>query len=168
MNVVNSGRVAESKTHTAFTQSMSTEQNKTVVRAFVEAINRQDWRSLDELIAPDFVRHSSASGPPPIRSRDQLRDFLAGEAITFPDGCETIHFMLAEGDMVAVHSDFRGTQRGPMGPYPASGRTLSAAFISIYRIADGRIAEVWVEWDCLNGLVQLGHLVPPSSQTPSR
>ena len=26
----------------------------------------------------------------------------------------------------------------------------------------GRIAEAWVEWDCLSGLIQLGHLAPPS------
>src|SRR5262245_18418726 len=127
---------------------MTTEHNKAVVRAFVEAINQQDWRRFDDLLAPDFTRLSSTSGQPQIRSRDQLRDFLAGEISTFPDARETIHFLVAEGDMVAVHSGFRGTQRGPMGPFPASGRSLSADFISVYRVADGRIAEAWVEWDC--------------------
>jgi steroid delta-isomerase-like uncharacterized protein len=140
------------------------EHNKAVVRAFIEAINQQDWQRFDELLAPDFVRHSSTSGQPRIRSRDQLRDFMRGEAGTFPDAHETIHFLVAEGDKVAVHSGFRGTQRGPMGPFPASGRTLSADLITIYRVADGRIAEAWVEWDCLNGLIQLGHLAPPSAQ----
>ena len=103
---------------------MTTDHNKTVVRAFVEAVNRQDWRRFDELLAPDFVRHSSTFGQPQIRSRDQLREFLAGEAGTFPDAHETIHFLVAEGDMVAVHSGFRGTQRGPMGSFPASGRSV--------------------------------------------
>ena len=142
---------------------MNIEHNKAVVRAFVEAVNRQNWQRLDELLAPDFVRHSSTFGQPQIRSREQLRDFLAGEAGTFPDAHETIHFLVAEGDMVAVHSGFRGTQRGPMGPFPASGKTLAADFISIYRVVDGRIAEAWVEWDCLSGLIQLGHLAPPSA-----
>jgi steroid delta-isomerase-like uncharacterized protein len=143
---------------------VTTEQNKVIVRAFVEAINRQDWRRFDELVAPDFVRHSSTSGQQPVCNRDQLRDFLADEASTFPDAHETVHFLVAEGDMVAVHSAFRGTQRGSMGPYPASGRTLSADFISIYRIADGRIAESWVEWDRLSSLIQLGHVAPPQAQ----
>jgi ketosteroid isomerase-like protein len=48
-----------------------------------------------------------------------------------------------------------------MGGFPPSGKTLSADFISICRIADGRIAEASVEWDALNGLIQLGHLKPP-------
>ena len=142
---------------------MTIEQNKTVVRAFVEAVNQRDWRRLEDLLAPDFARHSSTFGQPQIRSRQQLRDFLAGEARTFPDAHESIHFLVTEGDMVAVHSGFRGTQTGPLGPFPASGKILSADFISIYRISDGRIAEAWVEWDCLNGLIQLGHLAAPSA-----
>ncbi|MBI2950248.1 MAG: ester cyclase [Verrucomicrobia bacterium] len=141
---------------------MTTEQHKALVQAFVQAVNQQDWKRLDELVAPDFVRHSSTFGQPPIRSRDQLREFLVGEFGTFPDAQETIHFLVAEGDKVAVHSHFHGTQRGPMGSFPPSDRVLSADFINIYRIADGRIAEAWVEWDCLNGLIQLGHLAAPS------
>jgi len=144
---------------------MNAEHNKAVVRAFVEAVNKKDWRRLDELVASDFARHSN-SAQPQIRSRKQLREFLTGEANTFPDGHETIHFLVAEGDKLAVHSGFRGTQSGPMGPFPASGRTLSADFISIYRVSDGRIAEAWVEWDCLNSLIQLGHFAPLSAQQP--
>ena len=143
---------------------MTIEHNKAVVREFVEAVNRKDWRCFDELLAPEFVRHSSTFGQPQIRSREQLRDFLAGEAGTFPDAHETIHFLVADGDTVAVHSGFHGTQHGPMGPFPASGKTLAADFISIYRVVDGRIAEAWVEWDCLSGLIQLGHLAPPSAR----
>ena len=142
---------------------MTTEANKQVVREFVDAINRQDWGRFEELVAPDFVRHSSTYGQSPIRSRDQLREFLAAEAGTFPDAHETVHFLVAEGEMVAVHSGFRGTQRGRLGSFPASGRPLSADFISIYRVEDGRIAEAWVEWDCLSGLIQLGHIAAPSA-----
>jgi hypothetical protein len=34
-------------------------------------------------------------------------------------------------------------------------------FIGILRLAEGKIAEIWVEWDNLNALSQLGHF-PPS------
>jgi len=90
---------------------VTTEANKQVVREFVDAINRQDWHRFEELVASDFVRHSNTYGQPPIRSRDQLRKFLAGEAGTFPDAHETVHFLVAEGDMVTVHSAFQGTAR---------------------------------------------------------
>ena len=146
---------------------IGTEQNEAVIEAFVEAVNRQDWRRFDELVAPDFVRHSSTFRQPQIHSRDQLREYLADEFRTFPDASEIIHFLVAEGDKVAAHSGFRGTQHRPMGPFPPSGRMLSADFISIYRIADERIAEAWVEWDCMTDLIQLGHLAAPSA-LPSR
>jgi steroid delta-isomerase-like uncharacterized protein len=145
---------------------MTPEQNKAIVRAFIEAINQQDWPRFDELVAVDFVRHSSSFGQSEVRSRDRLRDYLAGEFRTFPDAYETINFLVAEGNKVAAHSRFRGTQQGPMGSFPSSGKILSADLISIYRVADGRIAEAWVEWDCLNGLVQLGHLSAPEAMTP--
>jgi steroid delta-isomerase-like uncharacterized protein len=139
------------------------EENKTLVRAFVEAVNQQNWQGFDELVAADFVRYSSTFGQSQIRGRDQLREYLIGEFKAFPDARESINFLIAEGDKVAVHSHFHGTQRGPMGAFPPSGKTLSADFISIYRIADGRIAEAWIEWDCLTGLIQLGHLAPPAT-----
>jgi len=141
---------------------MSTEENKALVREFVEAINHQDWRRFDDLIAQDFVRHSSTFGQSQVCSRNQLRDYLVGEFRTFPDARETINFLVAEGDKVVVHSHCQATQHGPLGSFPASGKTLSAEFISIYRIADGRIVEAWAEWDSMNGLIQLGHLNAPA------
>src|SRR5215472_15039943 len=100
---------------------MTTAHNKAIVQALVEAINRQDWPRFAELVAPNFVRHSSTFGQSQIRTRDQLRDYLAREFNTFPDAHEAINFLVAEGDKVVVHSHFRGTQSGPLGSLPASG-----------------------------------------------
>jgi predicted ester cyclase len=49
-----------------------------------------------------------------------------------------------------------------MGPFPPSGRDLEIPFIGLLRIEDGKIAEIWVEWDNLNALAQLGHFPPPA------
>jgi len=132
-----------------------------VVRDFVDAINRQDWAALDELVAPDFVRHSTAAGSPGVSSRDELKRYLRAEYLTFPDAHETLLDLIAEADKVAARHRFSGTQRGPMGPYPTSNRRMEADYIAIYRIAAGRIVEAWAEWDNLAGLVQLGHIEPP-------
>jgi steroid delta-isomerase-like uncharacterized protein len=140
---------------------MTTENNKRLVREFVEAVNRQDWQRFNELVAPEFVRHSSTFGQSQVGNREQLLEYLVAEFKTFPDANESVNFLVAEGDKVVVHSHCHATQQGPMGSIAPSGRTLSADFISIYRIADGRIVEAWVEWDALNGLIQLGHIKPP-------
>ena len=113
---------------------MTTEANKGLVREFVDVVNRRDWRRFDELLAPDFIRHSSTFGPSQVRTRDQLRNYLANEFYTFPDAWETIDFLVAEGDKVAAHSHCRATQHGPMGSLAASGKvcrlTLSASTVS--------------------------------------
>jgi steroid delta-isomerase-like uncharacterized protein len=145
---------------------MSPDENKLIVTALIDAINQQDWRRFDELVAPDFIRHSSTFGQSEIKTRRQLRDYLAAEFKTFPDACETINFLVAEGDKVVVHSHCQATQQGPMGSFPASGRQLCADFITIYRFGGGRVVEAWVEWDCLNGLIQLGHMSPPRGMPP--
>jgi steroid delta-isomerase-like uncharacterized protein len=133
------------------------ESNKALVRSFVGAINAQDWPRLRGLVADGFTRHSTAGGAPGIRSRQDLIDFLEGEYVSFPDATEAIEDLVAEGDKVAARHWFRGTQTGPLGPYPASGRVLEATYLAIYRIEDRRIAEAWAEWDNLAGLRQLGH-----------
>jgi steroid delta-isomerase-like uncharacterized protein len=137
------------------------ENNKAVLRAFVAAINARDWPAVESLAAPDIVRHSATAGSPRGVGRDSLLAFLRGEAEAFPDSQETIEFTVAEGDLVAARLRFRGTQLGQSGPYPPTGRVLDAGFLGIFRIADGKVAEVWVEFDNLNSLIQLGHYAPP-------
>lgn len=83
--------------------------------------------------------------------------FLDAEFVTFPDASETLLDLVAEGDKVAARHHFRGTQLGPMGSYPPSGKVLNATYIAIYRVENQRIVEAWAEWDNLNGLKQLGH-----------
>jgi steroid delta-isomerase-like uncharacterized protein len=138
------------------------ERNKAVVRAFVAAINAQDWQRLDELVSDDVVRHSQTADRPLVCTRDELKTFLVREAATFPDAHESIELLVGESDLVAARMRFTGTQRGPLGPFPPSGKALAAHFLCMFRIDGDRIREIWVEWDNLNALEQLGHIVLPS------
>jgi len=144
------------------------QQNKALVRAFVDAINAQDWPRVLALLASDFTRHSAAAGEPGIRSAKDLVAFLQAEFITFPDATEVLLDLVAEGDKVAARHQFRGTQLGPMGPFPPSGRVLNASYLAIYRVENQRIAEAWAEWDNLAGLKQLGHAGELRSEAPDR
>jgi ketosteroid isomerase-like protein len=68
--------------------------------------------------------------------------------------------MIAEGDFVAIRAAYLGTQTGPMGNLPATGKSVDGPFIAFFRIDSGKIAELWVEWDNVAMLTQLG-LSPP-------
>jgi steroid delta-isomerase-like uncharacterized protein len=137
------------------------ERNRTTVRAFVAAVNAQAWERIDAVVAPDVVRHSRAAGSAQVRSREELKAFLRDELTTFPDAHEEIRDLIAEGDKVAVRHGFSGTQRGPLGSYPPSDKRLESEYLAIYRLAGGKIVEIWAEWDNLSSLIQLGHIEPP-------
>ena len=136
---------------------MEAERNKVLVKAFVQRINAQDWDGLDELVAPEFTRHSRAAGQPEVRSREQLKNFLRREFEIFPDAEEKIEDLVAEGDKVAARQRFHGTQQGPIGRFPPTNKEMKTDYLAIYRVENGRIIEAWAEWDNLSGLQQLGH-----------
>ncbi len=139
------------------------ERNKRIVLAFVDAVNAQDWDALDRLVAPEFVRHSDAAGEPGVRSRDDLKWFLRNEHLTFPDVRETVEDLVAEGDRVAARHLLTGTQTGPFGDHPPSGRPVRVRYLAVYRLEAGRLVEAWAEWDHLAVLAQLG-LTPGGAQ----
>lgn len=140
-----------------------TSANKALVERFVAAINERDFEALDELVAPDVARHSPSTPGVTVTNRDELKAFLRQDLIGVPDAVQEIRMMVAEGDKVAVWANYSGTQDGPLGPFPASGRPVDLDFAGILRIAEGHIAEIWAVWDNLSMLSQLGHLPPPGS-----
>jgi predicted ester cyclase len=64
--------------------------------------------------------------------------------------------MIAEGDKVVQRWTFRGTHQGEFMGIPATGVQVILSAIEIFRLADGKIAEQWVEADNLGSLQQLG------------
>lgn len=131
--------------------------NKNLVKSFVLAINKSDWESLSHIVAQNFVRHSYAAGEPGVKSCQDLIKFLQSELQTFPDGREELLDIVAEGNKVAARHRFSGTQSGPLGSFPPTGKKMVVEYIAIYRIENGCIVEAWVEWDNKSGLTQLGH-----------
>lgn len=140
------------------------EANKQIVRAFSDAGNRNDVEAFDTLLAPDFVRHCEATPEIAVASREDFKQFYVDTAKTFPDQQMTLDVLVAEGDRVAFWGKFSGTQEGAMGPFPPTGKRLESQIGGMFRIEAGMIAELWVTWDNLAGLVQLGHFPPPESE----
>ena len=134
------------------------EENKAIVRRFVEAGNARDYGGLEAVVAPDFIRHCPSTPDVVVRSRADFRRFLETDAETFPDNRVRLDTLVAEGDHVAFWATYTGTQEGPMGRFPASGKRVSAEFAGVFRIEDGRVAEARLVWDNVSLLKQLGHM----------
>ena len=139
------------------------DKNKEIATQMINAINDRNYDMLDEVIAPDIVRHCQATPNLNIHSLIEFKEFLKVDGKTFPDSHITTEILIAEGDMVAGYFTYSGTQEGAMGPFPPTGKKADLKYLGILRIEDGKIAEMWVEWDNLAMLTQLGHF-PPSEK----
>ncbi len=139
----------------------SADKNIALVRSMVEAIDARNFDALENIVADDLVRHSAATPGLQVTSRDQFIQFLKADIAAIPDVRQDIDMIFAADDLVALRAHYRGTQTGQMGPFPPSGQKVDQPFMGILRIEDGRIAEIWVEWDNLGILTALGHVTPP-------
>lgn len=136
-----------------------------IARKMIDAINRRDLDALDAVVAPNVVRHCAATPDVDVRDLASFKAFLRSDFAAVPDSVIEVKQLIAEGNRVAVHATYAGTQMGAMGPFPASGKKVEGPFLSFLRIEAGKIAEMWVEWDNLYLLTQLGHYPLPGPST---
>ena len=139
------------------------EQNKSLVRRCGEAINDHRLDLLDELVAPDFVRHCQATPWVQVRSLDDFKRFLKECRAGVPDERATPRFLIAEGDYVALYATYTGTHRGRWGPIQPTDKRFELDYSAVFRIVGGKLAEMWITWDNLAVLTQLGQWPPPGA-----
>lgn len=136
-------------------------QNKSLVNRFGEVSNARNFDAIRDLLAPDFVRHCQATPDVVVKNREQFLEYLKADAVVFPDSRQTLEHLIAEGDLVAFWIKYEGTQEGQMGPFPPSHKMMQLDVGGVFRIRDGKLAELWVTWNTLAALAQLGHFPPP-------
>ncbi len=127
---------------------MSTEQNKAVVRRFIEAtLNTMDNALVDELFAPDYVNHMMPGG------REGFKQFFTMMRSAFPDlkFHNSIEHLIAEGDHVVARITFHVTN---------SGKEATGSYLSEFRLANGKIVEDWPPSDTAGLLQQVGVTLP--------
>lgn len=138
---------------------MSAEENKVIVRRFVDEVqNRHDIGVLDELCSPDFIDHSGISISPTL---DGTKQFFTMMFTAFPNIRATIHDQVAEGDKVVTRKTFHGTHQGEFLGIPPTGKHIALDVIDIFRIAGGKITEHWAVADMLGLMQQLGVVSAP-------
>ena len=132
---------------------MSVEENKALVRRFLEAHAKGDLDALEEMLAPDFVDHNLIPGQEPGRE-GYLRAFTEYHA-AYSDTRYVIEKQVAEGDEVVTSFAVSSTHDREewMGLVP-TGRQFKALLILIHRIVGGKIAEEWSQGSGLAELTQ--------------
>jgi steroid delta-isomerase-like uncharacterized protein len=137
---------------------MSAETNKKLVsRWYQEIYSGGDLSLVEELFDTDYTNHepTAPNGGWP-RGPEGPRTIADAYRAAFPDIHFTIEEQLADGDKVVTRWTAHGTHTGPLMGMPPSGRSVAVTGTSIERVANGRIAETWVNFDLLGLMTQLG------------
>jgi steroid delta-isomerase-like uncharacterized protein len=144
---------------------MSPEDAKAIIREHAEVLfNQHRVDRTDETVAPDYLDHAPVPGQEPglAGAKKKWAMYLAA----IPDLRVAIEEMVAEGDKVAVQWTGHGTHRAELFGIPPTNKPVRLNGISIYRVADGKIAEQQEQWDRLGLLQQLG-VIPPVGSKPA-
>jgi len=138
---------------------MSAEENKALVRRFVEEFwNQGNPAAADELMASDAEIHMPTGE---IVDLDGLKSFAGTFRKSFPDWHSTFEELIAEGDRVAERWTGRGTHRGELWGIAPTGRRVEGPGSVFYRIADGKIVEFRGQFDMMGMMQQLGAMPTP-------
>ena len=141
-------------------RAASVELNKSITRrVYEEGLNQGRF---DVPYAADFVGHG---GRRTFTHADGMAE-ARGWREAFPDLNITVDRQVAERDLVAVRWTARGTNTGAGNGIPATGRAVQITGTTLFRMADGRIAEEWTCADSLGLMKQLG-LVATQQAAPA-
>jgi ketosteroid isomerase-like protein len=144
------------------TPSSDLEANKALARRYHDDIFEQGNLDVaDEILTPDFVWHSPpqetfAVGPEEVKQvAVDFRAFIPGVVMTDDD-------VIAEGDRVVIRWTATGTAQTEAGGVP-----VVYTGIDIFRVADGRLAELWQNTADLELEEQLAAAGTPAAETPT-
>jgi predicted ester cyclase len=152
MNAIRSSRVSE----------QSERNRQAVYRTSDEAITPGNFDLLDELVAPNYIEHSPMG--------DWDLDAFKATMIPFHEALTGFRMVrelvLVDSDYVTARTKLTGKFErdfnSPNGVIPPNGNDFELNVINIFRFdKDGRIAEVWEQWDNVSFLTQLGAMSPP-------
>lgn len=105
----------------------------------------------DSLFAPGYINHqepiAGSDGEKGV-TLDELKIIVASYHGAFPGTKVTFQMQVVEGNRVATHWTFSGTQKGTYEGLAPTDKSVTWAGVSIDEYdADGKIEQTWVVWD---------------------
>ena len=129
---------------------MSTDENKAVVRRFLDAYNKRDTQGLKDAATTDLARQF-------------IEVAIPKNSATWADERYEITEIVAEGDKVWARITSSGRQIGEAYGLPPTGKTFSGPSILFLRVVVGKVSEVAGLGDVLWQVRQLGGKIVPAT-----
>ncbi len=130
------------------------QQNKTLIRRYVETWNQGDLEALASFWSPDMLHYTRSSA----HSAEAVKGIIGSFMRAFPDLQWEINDIVAEGDKVVTRMTAQGTHSGDYMGVSATGNKINCTVMGIARFDDGKIVEHWGVTDELAMIAQIGLL----------
>ncbi|MCK5066654.1 MAG: ester cyclase [Bacteroidales bacterium] len=136
------------------------EKNKDFIEVFTKDFwNKQNIAAFETYFTSDYIYHNAEGD----MNAEQYKGLCQAYLSAFPDLHITTDYLVAEGDRVVKVWTAHSTHTSDFMGIPASGKSIVIKGIEMFRIADGKIAELWACMDNLGMLQQLG-VIPPMGE----
>lgn len=127
--------------------------NAEIVRRLYESyLNEGRAELLPSLVSENVLLHS-VTEECGLAAYEALTDRLR---VAFSDMHFTLLDVIVCDDRVVVRWTMEATHAGPLNGIPATGKRVQQRANVIYRMKDGKIAEIWAQMDQVGMLRQLG------------
>jgi steroid delta-isomerase-like uncharacterized protein len=149
------------------------EQNKQVVRQYIEAFNRQDIERMGQLVVSSTNQSFHFPGMPTSIDWERAKQLYASFWSAFPDLSAKIEEIVSEGDKVAIRVINTGTHKGEFQGIAPTNKKVSFGGRDFVTLRDGKIAEQWAGTDMMELMQQIGaipmtsHAIGTNSTTHS-
>lgn len=134
---------------------MSTGENKSIAKRFIQIWGNGNLDIIDELADP-LITVNYPVLPQIINGKKMFKKVMEGFRIAFPDSSLEIEEVIAENDNVVIGWTFSGTHKGNLSSIPATNKRVKWTGITIYQIIDGKVVKEKGEEDFLGFLRQIG------------
>jgi steroid delta-isomerase-like uncharacterized protein len=140
---------------------MSKPNNIELIRKLFDIYNVNDLNKLDEFdefLAPNIKFHDPSVTNGQSLGLQAFKEAEADYVKGFPDKLTKIDGIFEAEDQVVVRWTVEGNYEGPFHGFAPNHKQFKVSGISIYRIANNKVIEVWQIWDRFALLDQIGEI----------
>jgi steroid delta-isomerase-like uncharacterized protein len=127
--------------------------NVEIITRFELGFRAGDQATIDELCDPGFVDHNPSPDHEPTLAG--FKQKIAYMCSCFPDLVEDLQAIVVSGDTVATRWLLTGSLKQEFMGLPASGQSIRVEGMNFYRLEDGRVTDIWTQFDGVSMMQQL-------------
>ena len=139
---------------------VTVEEAKALCKKVEIMYNDADTETANEILDSSYVIYSPIF-PMGARGIDVLMYNIKSNSRSFPDFALTIDSFFVKDDNIYSFWTKKGTNTGPLGRMPTTGKAINYSGFSIYKVKNGKIIEEHNYWNVLEFYTQLGFQIRP-------